>query len=238
MEIFAHRGASSTHPENTLAAFEAAAKLGVDGIEFDVQLTKDEVPVVIHDFTIDRTTNGTGSIADLSLAELRQFSAGRWFAPRFASELIPTLDDVLEWAQSYPLTLNIELKGTALDREKLAAQVRNRLQTFKMNRVILSSFDHQLVQSLAKIDHIETAIIVRASLHQPLKYLTSVGAQALHYYYPMMKQSEVKELIDDNIFVRPYTVNDEEQMKRCMEMNCSSIFTDHPKLARSIREGQ
>src|SRR6056297_841327 len=93
--IWAHRGASAVAPENTLAAFTAALQAGADGIELDVHLTRDGVPVVMHDETVDRTTNGSGRIRDLSHAEIDDLDAGSWFGPRWRGEKIPTLEKVL-----------------------------------------------------------------------------------------------------------------------------------------------
>ncbi len=94
-KIFAHRGSKGTHPENTLASFKEAVRVGSDGIELDVHLTKDGQLVVIHDETVDRTTNGTGEIRNLTLAEIKAMDAGSWFKNDFAGEKIPTLDEVL-----------------------------------------------------------------------------------------------------------------------------------------------
>ena len=93
--IWAHRGASASAPENTLAAFRAAEAAGAAGIELDVHLSADGVPVVIHDETVDRTTDGHGPVAALTLCRLRQLDAGRWFAPAFAGEALPTLEEIL-----------------------------------------------------------------------------------------------------------------------------------------------
>jgi glycerophosphoryl diester phosphodiesterase len=109
--LCAHRGAMETHPENTLAAFREAIKSGAHMIEFDVQLTKDYEPVVIHDNTVDRTTNGTGRVSDFTLQEIRLLDAGSWKSPEFKGERIPTLSEAL---QIMPLNvwLNVHLKGS------------------------------------------------------------------------------------------------------------------------------
>ena len=96
MDIYAHRGSSGTHPENTIAAFHEAARLPIYGVEFDVHLTKDGELVVIHDETIDRTSDGKGFVKDMTLAELRAFDFGGWFSDEFRGEPIPTLQEVLE----------------------------------------------------------------------------------------------------------------------------------------------
>ena len=108
--ICAHRGASDTHPENTIIAFREAIRLGVQMIELDVMLTKDGKLVIMHDYTIDRTTNGTGRVEELELADLKKLDAGSWKGSRFKGEPIPTLKEVLE-IMPYNIWLNIHLKG-------------------------------------------------------------------------------------------------------------------------------
>jgi glycerophosphoryl diester phosphodiesterase len=108
--LCAHRGAMKTHPENTLSAFKAAIEAGAHMIEFDVQLTKDNQMVVIHDGAVDRTTNGTGKVSDLTFAEIRTLDAGGWKSPDFKGEQIPTLDETLN-IMPYNIWLNIHIKG-------------------------------------------------------------------------------------------------------------------------------
>ena len=107
----AHRGNSANAPENTLAAFALAIDGGADGIEFDVHVTADGVPVVIHDATLERTTNGAGAIAELALQDIRAFSAGLWFGEKFGDERVPTLEEVLEMAAGRVRRIFPEIKG-------------------------------------------------------------------------------------------------------------------------------
>ena len=120
-KIFAHRGSKGTHPENTLASFREAVLVGSDGIELDVHLTKDGQLVVVHDETVDRTTNGTGEIRNLTLAEIKAMDAGSWFKNDFAGEKIPTLDEVLHLLKELNFNgqLNIELKTDIIQYEGL-----------------------------------------------------------------------------------------------------------------------
>ena len=110
MEIAAHRGVSSLAPENTLSAFQKAAAMGCEWIEFDVQLTQDGSPVVIHDKTVERCTNGVGIVSEMTLKELKLLDAGSWFSKEFCNETIPTLEEVLSLAKKYNMSVNIELK--------------------------------------------------------------------------------------------------------------------------------
>jgi len=120
--ICAHRGASNTHPENTLAAFKEAIRLGAQMIEFDVALTKDGELVLMHDSTLDRTIDGSGPVKEKTLAELRQLDAGSWKGAQFRGERIPTLDEALE-IMPLNIWLNVHLKGGAELAEKTARQI-------------------------------------------------------------------------------------------------------------------
>src|SRR5690606_33903353 len=139
---FAHRGARAVAPENTIEAFVAAADLGADGVELDVQLTADGIPVVIHNTTVDATTDGSGRVADMPLAALRELDAGSHFSPDFAGARIPTLDEVFE-AIGDRLLVNVELKTTALlgtTNAALAAAVATDVARHNLaGRVLLSS---------------------------------------------------------------------------------------------------
>ncbi|MFW5830662.1 MAG: glycerophosphodiester phosphodiesterase [Prolixibacteraceae bacterium] len=120
--LCAHRGAMGTHPENTLLAFREAVKAGAHMIEFDVQLTKDNKMVVIHDGTVNRTTNGTGKVSELTFAEIRKLDVGSWKSPEFAGERIPTLDETLN-IMPYNIWLNVHIKGEKDIAERIAKKL-------------------------------------------------------------------------------------------------------------------
>ncbi|EIW19063.1 MULTISPECIES: glycerophosphodiester phosphodiesterase family protein [Pelosinus] len=157
MLIYAHRGARSYAPENTMSAFRQAIICKADGIELDVQATKDHQLVICHDHTIDRTSNGSGWIKDLTLAQLKSFDFGSWFAPSFANEAILTFQEFFAWYVTTPLLLNIEIKNGPVIYKGIEEQLinimkanKNTPQDFDLyNRIIISSFYHP---SLVKIN--------------------------------------------------------------------------------------
>ena len=136
----AHRGASAYAPENTLAAFGQALRLGCHAVEFDVRLSRDRVPVVIHDATVDRTTNGRGAVRNMSVAELQRLDAGAWFGPQFAGARVPTLDEALA-AVAAPARCAIELKEVVEPAELIAALERSGTA----ERAVITSFEPGLV---------------------------------------------------------------------------------------------
>jgi glycerophosphoryl diester phosphodiesterase len=150
--ILGHRGAAAYAPENTLAAFRRALELGADGFELDVTLSADGVPVVIHDDTVDRTTDGSGAVARLTLAQLKQLSAGKKFGPEFAGEHVPTLAEVFA-AFSQPAIINVELKRDPSPGRELAAKVVALIHEHQVaRRVILSSFYYDNLQRIKQLD--------------------------------------------------------------------------------------
>ena len=147
----AHRGASAVAPQNTLAAFRKAMELGADGVELDVQLSADGAVVVIHDFTVDKTTDGTGRVAEKTLAELEALDAGIRFSPQFAGERIPTLAQVFE-ALEGKLLVNVELKDFNLRSSALAAPVVEVIREHAMEkRVLFSSFNPFALRAVKRL---------------------------------------------------------------------------------------
>ncbi|MBM7096791.1 glycerophosphodiester phosphodiesterase [Bacillus sp. H-16] len=235
--IFAHRGVSAFLPENTMVAFRAAADAGADGIELDVQLTKDEEVVVIHDHTLNRTTTGTGLVREHTLGDLKQLSAGAWYASVYEKEGIPSLRDVLTWAVSNNLLFNIELKCPSWDRDLLAEKTAELVaQSGLEKRIIYSSFDHVALKRIGEIaPEVERAALVHGALVNIGEYVKSHNFDSFHYYFPMLKTEEIEEIEFQGIPVRPYTVNDPEWLAYFIGLNVSGVITDDPELAIRIR---
>ena len=123
MQVFAHRGYSAKYPENTMAAFKAALKFNVDGIELDVHETKDGALVVIHDEKVNRTTNGKGYVKDYTLKQIKELDAGSWFNKNFKGEKIPTLKEVLQLVKPTGKIVNIELKSNIIPYDGMDLKV-------------------------------------------------------------------------------------------------------------------
>ena len=146
MKNFAHRGFSGKYPENTMLAFRKALECGADGIEMDVQLTKDGELVVIHDERVDRTTNGTGYVRDYTLDELRKLDASYIYSDEVGFQTIPTFDEYCQWVSGTPLVTNIELKTGVYPYPGIEDKVWPVLQRYHLEeKVIISSFNHESV---------------------------------------------------------------------------------------------
>lgn len=231
MKIYAHRGSSGTHPENTIAAFKAAARLPVHGVEFDIHMTKDHELVVIHDETIDRTSNGTGFIKDMTLAELKKFDFGSWFSPKFKQETIPTLREVLYVFKDTDHHLNIELKSDIFPYEGMEQAVSQMLTDYRLEpRVVISSFNHEMVRRFKQLaPPIETAILFMEVMIEPHKYAEVVGADALHAFFPEALRKMGAEAIGSGKKVRAFTVNEEKYADLLKQVGVDAIFTDYPE---------
>ncbi|WP_342515035.1 glycerophosphodiester phosphodiesterase [Sporosarcina sp. FSL K6-1522] len=231
MDIYAHRGSSGTHPENTLAAFREAAHLPIAGVEFDIHLTKDGELVVIHDESIHRTSNGSGFVKDLTLAELKTYDFGSWFAPNFQDERIPTLQEVLECFSNTHHRLNIELKSDIFPYDGMIEKVVDIIEAMQLHRrVILSSFDHSAIQKVKQLaPHLETAALVMEVLVKPLDYMRTIPTDALHLFFPTALRPAIQEVLAENIAVRTFTVNEELYALALKNIGVQAIFTDYPE---------
>lgn len=224
---FAHRGVSIIKPENTMAAFRLAEERGADGIELDVQLTRDNRVVVMHDLSVNRTTNGRGSIRSKTWEDLNKLDAGSWFGGTY--EAVPLLEEVIEWLAGNKLIVNIELKGPLKTMPDLIRAVKAIVEpVLPASRVIISSFHHPSVVSLHKEwQEPEKALLVSSGLYKPLRYLQQADVFSLHVKRQTISDKEIVELMEQGITVRVFTVNDEKALQRLVNLQVDGIMTDH-----------
>lgn len=243
--LFAHRGASADAPENTIAAFNLARTQKADGIELDVQLSRDKVPVVIHDDTVDRTTNGHGAVQNMTILELKQLDAGSWKGDRFREEKIPTLADVLDvlsdWLKPAGSArggiLNIELKSEGLLTDGLEKVVVNLIANRDIqSRIIISSFspfvlyrtkllNPQLPRGLLYCQ--DMPIYLRRAWLRPL-----VKPQFLHPANDMVDTDYMRWASSHKYPVNPWTVDDPSEAKRLAALGVNAIITNQPATLR------
>ncbi|KAA0549481.1 glycerophosphodiester phosphodiesterase [Bacillus sp. BGMRC 2118] len=236
-KIFGHRGAAGTHPENTMISFIAAERASADGIELDVQLSKDGEIVVIHDETLDRTTTGTGLIKDHTLKEIRSFDASYKF-PDYGVCKVPSLDEVFNWSLSNNLFINVELKNSEFPYEGLEEKVIQLIRTYHYEkRIIISSFNHKSLEKCIKIaPEIEVGVLFNKKKKDPWEYAKRIGAKSIHPNYRIISNSDIIKSQEKGVSVRPYTVNKQKEMERLLSIKCESIITDYPEKAVSLRE--
>lgn len=234
--IYAHRGFSASYPENTMIAFQQAAKHGADGIELDVQFTKDREIVVIHDTKVDRTTNGTGFVKDYTLKEMKQLHANYHFK-HITKSTIPTLAEVFTWLSTNDLHCNIELKNIFFPYHGLEEEVIQLIHKYDLSdRIIISSFNHySLVHCYQIAPHIETAPLIRDGIYMPWVYAKAIHAKGLHLSYLVAQDKIVQQSFVHGIKVRPFTVNAKSEMERLFSLRCTAIITDEVEKAINLR---
>lgn len=230
MRIYAHRGCSGTHPENTLAAFKAAAELPITGVEIDVHLTKDGEIVVIHDEKVNRTTDGKGYIKDMTLSELKKLDAGSWFSEEYVGEKIPTLDEVLDVFEATNHRLNIELKTDVFPYlglvEKVIDQAAKRGFT---ERILLSSFNHEDIQTVTRKKTVESAILTLDIYVDVYDYARVIGTNRIHMSLPGAFRRMATDALQKGAIVYVYTVNKLEYAEQLQQIGIHGIFTDFPE---------
>lgn len=238
--IIAHRGASAFAPENTMAAFRLAKELGADGIELDVMLSADGKLVVIHDQSVERTSNGQGKVNEMSWNELSALDAGSKFDIRFNGEPIPQLEQVFEELGGHFL-INVELKNYATPRDQLTEKVIDLIRKMGLNEsVVLSSFN---ARNLLQAENLETRIR-RGLLTLPglpgIPYRSRLGKRyhydALHPYHKDVNVKMVNRLHTEGKKVNVWTVDKPADLLRMKMLGVDMVICNDPAHAREVLE--
>ena len=241
--VIAHRGASYDTPENTMSAFKLAHQMGAEMIELDVQLSKDGVPVVFHDSTLDKKSSGSGIVSSYTVRDLKQLDVGSWFSSRFKGEKIPLLEEVLEWAKN-KILLNIEIKPEAFEEKPgrgIEEKVIELAESYNMkNSVLISSFHYIALKRLKEIaPDLTTGLLYYKKTSNglsPSELLKLYRADFFHCSRREIKKSWVEELRQNNHPFLIYTVNRPRQMRKFIRMGAFGIFSDKPDLLKEIKE--
>ncbi|WP_099351882.1 glycerophosphodiester phosphodiesterase [Fredinandcohnia onubensis] len=237
-KIFGHRGSAGTHPENTMISFKEAARVGADGIELDIQMTKDGVIVVIHDETVKRTTNGKhkGWVKDYTLKQIKKMDVSYKFKDKYGICEIPTLEEVFDWAKSNQLLINVEFKTGLVSYKDIEEKTLKMIGDYGIeNRIVLSSFNHYSLVKCRRISStIDLAILYMEGLYEPWDYAKRLKTNGIHPYHQTINKEIVEESKLNGIAVRPFTINDEKKMKQFIDFGCSAIITDYPKKALAL----
>ncbi len=248
INVISHRGANLVAPQNTLTAFSKSFEIGCNGVETDIHLTKDGVPVVCHNFTIDETSNGKGAIKDMTLEELKEFDFGSYKGEEFKDTKIPTLDEFIELCKDKPIdVLNIELKSEVFGEAgvELAKKTIETAKKYGMfEKLIISSFDPAILVVCKKLDaSCKTGLLYspdkkigrRIMLH-PMAFAKEIKADALHPFSLLVTKTYVNRAHKMGIMVNPWTVNKEKEIKRMIFCGVDGIITDDPGLCNELIE--
>jgi glycerophosphoryl diester phosphodiesterase len=236
--IIAHRGASAYAPENTMSAFQKAFDLSADGIEFDVKCSRDGEMVIIHDQTLDRTTNGRGKVVETNLKELRSLDAGSSFSSQFTGEKIPLLREVLE-EFSKKLLINIELTNYSSIKDGLAQKAATLVKQMCVGEsVVFSSFHpYNLIVTRRIVPNVAVALLALPGISGWISrsnVMRWVSPEIIHPYYNDVDKRYVEVQHRRNRKVNVWTINTEMEMKKLLKDHIDGIITDDPSLAKRL----
>jgi glycerophosphoryl diester phosphodiesterase len=239
--VFAHRGASAHAPENTLSAFELAIQEGADFIEMDAKLSADEHVVIIHDQTVDRTTDGTGPVKDLPLAMLQKLNASANFPKFSGKEHIPTLEEVIETFRGR-IRFNIELSNYATPLDALPVKVATMIDyTGILDQVLISAFHPiPLIRFHQLLPLTPIGLLARRGLPGALSRShfgkKIVPYQAIHPDKEDVTLQLIRSAHRSGVRVHTYTVNDPDEMRKFLSLDVDGLITDYPSKARQVFE--
>ena len=228
--VYGHRGFSAAAPMNTLPAFEMAADAGADGIELDVQLSGDGHAVVIHDFTVDATTDGSGQVSELSLSQLKALDAGSWFDAAWRGAQIPTLAEVFETVGER-LLVNVEIKTLPPQDDGIEGVVADAIRQAGMEaRVLVSSFNPlALGRFRAILPQVPLGRLTFSGMPAELSAMwQSVPCEALHPGQDEIDEAFMIAARAGGYLVNTWTVNDEARARALASLGVDGIVSDHP----------
>jgi glycerophosphoryl diester phosphodiesterase len=230
-----HRGAKAHAPENTMASFRRGADMGVDAVETDVQLSKDGEVVLIHDYTVDRTTDGRGFVKDMTLAELKKLDAGSWYDPTYAGERIPILADLLVWAKDR-VGVALEIKNGPIYYPGIAEKTVRLVRWHGMERqVILISFDHLVLREAKQIaPEIATGILYVGALVDPVAAARAALADSLNPHWAYVTPELVRDAHAAGLAISSWNPDEAATLRMLSEMGVDSAGTDYPELFGKI----
>lgn len=233
MKVLAHRGYSGKYPENTMTAFKKALEIGADGIELDVQLTNDGHVVVIHDETIDRTTDGCGLVRNYTLKELHAFDASAIKPGPWGKERIPTFDEYCSWVKDTDLITNVEIKSGKCYYRGLEAKTLAVVKKYGLeDRIIFSSFNHLSAFLIKTMDpHIACGLLAEhGGIENAGDYCKDFGFKYYHPSQNELTEENIENLKENGIGLNVWTVDTLEKLQWLYEIGADSVITNWPEI--------
>ncbi len=244
-KVIGHRGAAAYAPENTLEGIHTAADMDIEWVELDVKLTKDDIPIIFHDDTLERTTNGSGLVAKTTYEDLKQLEAGSWFADSFTGIKIPTLEEAIDVLIERNLGLSLEIKPCT-GREKETAEIALDMLSHYWDdhdRLLISSFSHislEAAQDLAR----DWARGLLIGLKSPEKWLKAIESNempedwkevadyldvsTINVLASLLTKETAMDIIDAEYPLLSFTVNDPMELQKLQRMGVDCVFSDCP----------
>lgn len=244
-KVISHRGANRRAPQNTLPAFEHSIKIGVDGFETDIHLTKDGIPVVCHNYTIDETSTGKGEIRNMTLEELREYDFGSYFHEKYAGTKLPTLEEFLALCETADIEImNIEIKPPLDGDMKIVEKTIEAVKAHGLfDRLLISSFDHNVLVECKKVDPDcktgylycpKQKIFYEKLLFGYVKFAKEIKADYFHPHFSTVNKRFVRRLHEIGVKVNVWTVNDEKVAKYLLACGVDGLITDLPDVMNEL----
>lgn len=238
--VIGHRGAAADAPENTIAGLRAALEQGINWVEFDVKMTRDEELILFHDDTLERTTNGSGAVATHDLADILELDAGSWFSEEFVGEKIATFEAALDFLLEHDMGFNLEIKpceGRERETAEAAMDMVTRIWPMDATPPLISSFKltcleaaHELVPAWPR------GLLLDKPMEDWEKLADYIEAASIHCNAKHTTRERVEEYIDSGRQVLCYTVNDPIRARELISWGVDSLFSDTPgKIKASIQ---
>lgn len=245
--VISHRGANKVTPQNTIEAFKKAIQFRADGFETDVHLTSDGVPVICHNYTIDKISDGKGAIASNTLDYLKRFDFGSYFHHSYKGVEIPTLEEFLTLSKKANLkVLNIEIKSPRNKDYIIVDKILDAVKAHGLfDKLLISSFDPDLLVYIKdKDENCKTGflyspdkpITYKRVLGNEIGFAKSIDADALHPHQMFVTQKLIDEAHENGIMVNPWTVNKEKDIIKLVKMGVDGVITDVPNIAKRLIE--
>ena len=225
----AHRGFKGAYPENTMLAYEKAIETGADGIEFDVHLTKDSELVIIHDETLERTTDGKGLIKDKTLQELKKLNASKGYLS-CEVQTIPTLREYFDFAKNKDIITNIELKTSIIRYEGIEKKVYDLINEYGIkDKIIISSFNHNSLIKMKEIDReIKCGVLESSRLYKPWEYVRNMGMEYFHPLNFTINEEIAEKFLENNIGLNIWFGKADYDFSKYLDLNPTGLITDFP----------
>lgn len=228
VQVIAHRGASKYIPENTMAAFKKAHEFGCKYVECDVGLTKDNIPIIIHDDTLDRTTNGFGAISEHSFEYIKNLDAGSWKGPEFADLRIPLLQELLDWHAISQGWLNLEIKEVKKELipfliDTIFSEIQN--SSYQEN-IILSSFQFEIMLALKSHTNFPRAFLSSYANDFAISQALKCQCMQISVSRRWLSKKFITSAHQQGLKVGVYTVNDKKEFLKFCEWGIDVVFTD------------
>jgi glycerophosphoryl diester phosphodiesterase len=229
--LFAHRGGGSLAPENTLAAMKTGNAHGYAAVEFDVKLSQDNVALLMHDETLERTSNGVGLVREKGMAELVKLDAGTWHSEQFRSERIPRFDAISSYLKTAGMTANVEIKpcpGREIETGRIVAQLCEQLWRDQLVKPLVSSFSIAALRAAREaVPNLLIGVLVEIPEAAHLALLEELGAVSMHCDHEYISADLVRLFHQNGYRVMAYTVNEPARVTALLDMGVDGMFTDN-----------